>query len=56
MPFEKLGLSDAILIKKKKKDNHLAGLDPRGVAQLVSKAAERAAGTHTLKRSLKKKN
>lgn len=30
----RLGLSDAVLIK----DNHLAGLDPAGVADLVSKA------------------
>ena len=36
----RLGLSDAVLIK----DNHLAGLDPAGVAAVVSKAAERAAG------------
>ena len=36
----RLGLCDAVLIK----DNHLAGLDPDGVAQMVQKAADRAAG------------
>jgi nicotinate-nucleotide pyrophosphorylase (carboxylating) len=43
--LHRLGLHDAVLIK----DNHLAGLDPRGVAEAVACAAQRARARHELR-------